>query len=501
MAPKALDRVIATARTPTKTIRRRKGIIKGGGRGIRAALIKDMRSKAGWEVYAQQIAIDTAHEVPVHQRPGAPLKGGFPLDKWPEKFPDMVVDLGRSAWLPDDWGQGVKTTKPTAHSTGTGGGMLVSFISPCGRRFFHKYMVEQLAGRKLSAIDGFNGQVRRAQLQSLQNQMSAAGSDRALFQLLSPKERRMLPDAAELHVCVVSARRTRTPEGLRDIAVVQAQLTAVGIEPTWYVDGPSLEEYRALGLKAVVGGKLTAARNMALDDAARCAKACVQVSDDVSRWEYRHGARAIAKGDDATNAAHAAAKRYVLSPLAAALFMLAKLRALRGPGTGGPRLAGVYPLGSCSRAFGHDELGMHHFILGDFFVADSSPVRFDEEMTLKEDYDFTCAHIAKHGAVLRFNRMTIAAKHATNPGGAVAQRDRKGEEEKRNIAILLRKWPRAFFRHTKRKHEVILRWPGAEVQEEVEAEVEAEAQVKVRKQILKAKPASAGLGQRSRRRN
>ena len=32
-----------------------------------------------------------------------------------------------------------------------------------------------------------------------------------------------------------------------------------GVTPTWYVDKDSLEDYQALGLKAVVGGKLTEA--------------------------------------------------------------------------------------------------------------------------------------------------------------------------------------------------------------------------------------------------
>jgi len=345
---------------------------------------------------------------------------------------------------------------------------LVSYISPCGKRFFHKYAVEKLAGRKLSAYDGYKGALRKTELEVIQNRESAIGSDDALFKVLSPKERRFLPPASDLYVAIVSARRASQPQGLRDIAVVQSSFISVGVEPTWYVDEPSLGDYKKLGLKAVVGGKLTAARNMALKDAAARGKACVQVSDDISRWEYRHGPRATEKGDDASNAAHEAAERYILSPVGAARFMLAKLRALAADAKDrkSPQLAGVYPLGSCSRAFGHHEEGRNHFILGDFFVVDKSPVRFDQEMTLKEDYDITCAHIAQHGSVLRLNRMTIVAKHATNPGGAVAQRDKKGTEEERNIGILMRKWPKSFRRNPTRKHEVIMRWPGAAKQEE-----------------------------------
>merc|ERR1719321_18655 len=90
---------------------------------------------------------------------------------------------------------------------------------------------------------------------------------------------------------------------------------------------------------------------------------------------------------------------------------------------------------------GSDEYSTQHFVLGDFFVADKSPCRFDESMTLKEDYDFTCSHISKHGSVLRCNRMVLTVKHYANQGGAVDNRDSAGKKERENIAILQRKWP------------------------------------------------------------
>merc|ERR1712187_164898 len=102
-------------------------------------------------------------------------------------------------------------------------------------------------------------------------------------------------------------------------------------------------------------------------------------------------------------------------------------------------------------------------ILGDFFVTEpSSPCRFDTKMTLKEDYDFTCSHIHKHGSVLRCNRMFLTAKHSTNAGGAVASRDNAGQKEKLNIRILQSKWPKVFKVNTRRKGvagtEVQMRW-------------------------------------------
>merc|ERR1712048_600212 len=98
-------------------------------------------------------------------------------------------------------------------------------------------------------------------------------------------------------------------------------------------------------------------------------------------------------------------------------------------------------------------------ILGDFFVADLSPCRFDESMTLKEDYDYACSHIHKHGSVLRCNRMVLTVRHYANEGGAVDNRDAAGKRERANIAILQKKWPGVFKMNVKRKSvEVLMNW-------------------------------------------
>merc|ERR1712060_760210 len=107
---------------------------------------------------------------------------------------------------------------------------------------------------------------------------------------------------------------------------------------------------------------------------------------------------------------------------------------------------------------GTEEFVHEHFILGDFFVVDKSPCRFDTTMTLKEDYDFTCSHLKKHGSVLRCQRMCVHAKHIKNKGGVVATRDGSGKKERMNIAILQKKWPGVFKLNTKRKDEVLMRW-------------------------------------------
>merc|ERR1740121_1844178 len=130
-----------------------------------------------------------------------------------------------------------------------------------------------------------------------------------------------------------------------------------------------------------------------------------------------------------------------------------------------PMLAGVFPTANAAMTLGTDEYGFYNFILGDFFVAEpSSPCRFDNSMTLKEDYDYTCAHIRAHGSVLRCNRMFITVKHQSNAGGAVTNRDSAGTKEKAIIAILMSKWPGVFRPNNRRKAtagtEVTMNWAG-----------------------------------------
>mmetsp|Transcript_54627 Transcript_54627/g.152473 ORF Transcript_54627/g.152473 Transcript_54627/m.152473 type:complete len:566 (+) Transcript_54627:43-1740(+) len=432
---------------------------KAGRRLLRNAFVLKLRqteqARRGNKIEAASKSVtEAATEVPIKERAGYPL---VPTKVKPENWrtvegKPIFVDLTRVTWLPDDFGQGVKMTNPISRSVGGGGGTYTVWVGPEGKVYYHRHTVEQDLGRKLGAQDGFNGQLRMAQLQGKHS------DEKKVFGLLNKKEKACLVGKEHFHFCIISARRTRTPEGLRDIAMVQAQFKLSGVDPTWYVDEPSLQEYRNLGLKAVVGGRLTDARNRALDDARRKGLVCVQTSDDIAKWEYHDGKQAEDRTDEAVNAAFAAATCYVLSPVTAARLLLSKMRGVAGPGET-PKLGGVYPLATCSRAFGGDVVSRRNFILGDFFVADRSPVRFDTEMTLKEDYAFTCAHIEKHGSVLRLNRMSVHAKHQTNAGGACSVRDKKGLEEQKNIRILCKRWPGAFSLNPKRKNEVILRWP------------------------------------------
>jgi len=387
---------------------------------------------------------------PANERLGAPIRGGFPVEKWPV---NVLVDPERAFWLPDDWGQGIK-------NTGTGG-TYIGWVSPTGKFFYHKHLggkweqgVEVELGRALTARDGFNGILRKVE------QRVPTGSDKRFHsKVLSAAERKHILPAEAFHFAIVSARRAQ--EGQSDVMLVEAHFRHVGVKPTWYVDEGSLEAYRALGLDAIVGGKLTPARNLALDHARAKKKVCVQVSDDISLWEYFDIPQLTNAGSDfkklnaAVKKAEQTGNVYPISPLGAAQFILAKMRAHSKK----TQLGGVFPQANMAMGVGQEEFATQHFILGDFFVAEpASSCRFDTAMTLKEDYDYTASHLATHGSVLRCNRLILRVKHSTNAGGAVSARDAAGQKEQQNIAILQRKWPGVFRLNGRRSHEVVMCW-------------------------------------------
>ena len=64
-------------------------------------------------------------------------------------------------------------------------------------------------------------------------------------------------------------------------------------------------------------------------------------------------------------------------------------------------------------------------------------------MMLRVDYDYTCNYLKGCGAVLRCNRVCIAAKLDINAGGACSTRDSEGQEEQHHINVLREKWRNA----------------------------------------------------------
>jgi hypothetical protein len=237
--------------------------------------------------------------------------------------------------------------------------------------------------------------------------------------------------SGDLHVAVISARRPHA------VPAMLAHLGDLAGDTTWYVGAGESDAYRAAGAAATVeAGALCPARNAALDDAAARGRDCLQLSDDLRWVGWAHGRTA----DSVERLS-----------LRAAAVLLGRALADAGPA----ELAGVAP--TANAYFAGAGIQSTHFVVGDLMLVRAGcPLRFDETLLLKEDYDYTCQHLARYGRVARVGRLLASFAHRSNPGGAVAYRTAAAEQAA--IARLMARWPNAIAPNPRRANEVLLRW-------------------------------------------
>ena len=218
------------------------------------------------------------------------------------------------------------------------------------------------------------------------------------------------------------------------------------LKASWYVadDGDEAHGYRLAGADNVVrAGKLMQARNFALRDAMKEKLPCVQLSDDLKKLEL---ATSKEKKDNKP-----------LSISAAVDMILETMNDI------GAHYGGVAPTANAFYFNPEKPVSTNSFIVGDFTVyhpeipdSNGGLLRFDQEMTLKEDYDFTCQHLTTFGVVARRNDILATFLHRQNAGGAVDYRT--ANEESKNIKHLRNKWGDVIKPHPTRDNEVILKW-------------------------------------------
>lgn len=82
------------------------------------------------------------------------------------------------------------------------------------------------------------------------------------------------------------------------------------------------------------------------------------------------------------------------------------------------------------------------YIGGPFSVHVGSPIRYDEDLVLKEDYDLTLQHLNRFRRVLRLQKFHYVARQGLSGGGQVggAAVMRNMEFEKEQFEKLQRKW-------------------------------------------------------------
>lgn len=77
-------------------------------------------------------------------------------------------------------------------------------------------------------------------------------------------------------------------------------------------------------------------------------------------------------------------------------------------------------------------------VLGPFSAIIKNDIRYDERLTLKEDYDYFLQVLNKYRKVLRFNKWHYVAGHLTQKGGVASYRTTEAEKE--NALSFQKKW-------------------------------------------------------------
>ena len=220
------------------------------------------------------------------------------------------------------------------------------------------------------------------------------------------------------------------------------KMTALVGEATWFVGVGEAPAYQAAGAAAVIeSGQLCHSRNVGIDAAQAAGGACVQLSDDLTKLQVavQGPGKLIAQ---------------------TATFDECVRRILEGMAGVGARLGGAAPTANPFYANIKRPVHSGAFIVGDFIVVGKDcDLRFNEHMTLKEDYDYTLQHVMRYGVVARRDDVLATFQHRSNPGGAVAVRTAELEQE--NIAILRATWGGFIADNPRRPNEILLKLPRA----------------------------------------
>jgi len=177
-------------------------------------------------------------------------------------------------------------------------------------------------------------------------------------------------------------------------------------------------------------GNLMQSRNFALDHSFKERKICVQLSDDIKKVTV--------------NKNFGEQKKIELDK--AIKDIVNKFNKVKGV-----KLLGIPPTDNFF--FAKNIVSANTFCIGDLLFIKPNNLRFDEQLTLKEDYDYTLQHQEKWGTI-RYQKYLFTFEHYSNKGGAVDIRNDK--EEKKNILILKSKWGNKVRLNPKRKNEILI---------------------------------------------
>jgi len=104
-----------------------------------------------------------------------------------------------------------------------------------------------------------------------------------------------------------------------------------------------------------------------------------------------------------------------------------------------------------------NKLNNKGFVIGSFYGVINNKLRYDEELPLKEDYDFTLKNIIEYKKIVRFDAYTVKARHYDNAGGCVDIRKANPELEEECFFKLLSRYPNLVRINPKRPNEILLK--------------------------------------------
>lgn len=203
---------------------------------------------------------------------------------------------------------------------------------------------------------------------------------------------------------------------------------------SWYVPPRESPLYHQEGAHTRLGSDIHVVpiRNRALTEAFAHGAICVQLDDDL-KW--------------AAFASNGKAQR--TEPRRLLEVMVERLM------DSDFRFAGAAPTNNAY--FTRKQNSTNLFIRSGAIALKPNPLRFDENLRVKFDYDLTIQHYLRFGGVLRCDNLIFDFEQRTNTGGHVS--DHRATEDEAAIEYLMKKWPGLVIRHPRREHEVLLRLP------------------------------------------
>lgn len=237
------------------------------------------------------------------------------------------------------------------------------------------------------------------------------------------KPRKNFKDKYKLFV--VSSGRANTFSSMPDV---------IKEEAIFVVNTGEKKDYEDAGVKEVhEGGKLIENRNKALDLAFSENKFCIQFDDDLVDIRLND---------------FSGKNTNIFIDLGNYIDDLIEFAESRTE-----KLIGMPP--TTNPFYAKNEIQENAFIIASMCLTKPSPERFDPNIRLKEDYDFTLQHIKNNGGVVRWHKYILNFKHYTNEGGVVSYRNK--EREKESIDYLISKWGDAIKLNPKRANEILFR--------------------------------------------